>query len=82
MRLAVFDDDPASATMSRMPSIARATVILVLLGAAVATLTGCASAPIAPTYTQEELKAQCERQGSGWWHPDALTGGFCEPIHS
>jgi len=40
-------------------------------------LTGCATAPIPPTYTQDELKAICERHG-GWWHPDDQVGGFCE----
>lgn len=33
--------------------------------------------PIPPTYTQDELKAICERQ-HGWWHPDDLLGGYCE----
>jgi hypothetical protein len=40
-------------------------------------LTGCHGAPIAPTYTQDELRAICERQ-RGWWHPDGLIGGHCE----
>jgi hypothetical protein len=40
-------------------------------------LAGCSSVPIPPTYTQDELKAICERHG-GWWHPDELVGGFCE----
>lgn len=69
------------ATLTRMKPIARAAVTTALLGSALA-LAGCSSMPIPPTYTQEELKAICERQGSGWWHPDNLTGGFCEPIHS
>jgi hypothetical protein len=38
---------------------------------------GCSSLPIPPTYTQDELKAICERHG-GWWHPDDLMGGYCE----
>ena len=38
---------------------------------------GCGSAPIGPTYTQQELKAICERQ-RGWWHADDLMGGYCE----
>jgi hypothetical protein len=63
----------------RIPRIART---LLYLGTALTVLSGCAATPIPPTYTQEELKAQCERQGSGWWHPDDLTGGYCEPIHS
>ena len=46
-----------------------------LLAVAVA-LAGCASgqAPIPPAYTQDELRAQCERH-HGWWRPG---GGFCE----
>ena len=56
--------------------IAWTTVVMIVLA-----LAGCSSTPIPPTYSQEELKAMCERHG-GWWHPDGLTGGFCEPIHS
>ena len=56
--------------------------MIVLLCSAFAALTGCSSVPIPPTYTQEELKARCERQGSGVWHQDDLMGGFCEPQHS
>lgn len=55
---------------------------LVLVGISLATLAGCATQAITPTYTQDELRDQCERQGSGWWHPDDLMGGYCEPIHS
>ncbi len=47
-----------------------------LLGGAVS-LDGCSSIPIAPTYTQEDLKIVCERQG-GVWHRDDLMGGYCE----
>ena len=39
-------------------------------------LTGCATGPIPPTYTPEELKATCERHG-GWWRPNILDG-YCE----
>ena len=44
-----------------------------------ACLVGCASgAPVAPTYTQAELRAQCQRQ-TGYWKADDLRGdGFCE----
>jgi hypothetical protein len=45
--------------------------------AAGGTFAACSTVPIPPTYTQEELKAICERRG-GWWHDDALMGGFCE----
>jgi hypothetical protein len=44
---------------------------------AVTAQAGCSSAPIAPTYSQEELKVECERH-RGMWHPDDLMGGFCE----
>jgi hypothetical protein len=37
---------------------------------------GCATAPIPPAYTKDELKAICERQG-GWWRPNILDG-YCE----
>jgi hypothetical protein len=39
-------------------------------------LTACATAPIPPTYTKEELKAICERH-AGWWRPEILDG-YCE----
>ncbi|HKW93765.1 MAG TPA: hypothetical protein VJX92_17875 [Methylomirabilota bacterium] len=38
--------------------------------------TGCASLPQGPTYTDDELKAICERHG-GWWRGN-LIAGFCE----
>jgi len=44
---------------------------------AVSVLAGCGGVPVPPTYTQDELKAICERHG-GWWHPDGLIGGYCE----
>jgi len=44
---------------------------------AVTVLAGCSRVPIPPTYTQDELKAICERHG-GWWRPDDLVGGHCE----
>ncbi len=47
------------------------------LSAAAAILAGCASAPIPPTYSEQELKGMCERQ-NGCWHRDDLRGGFCE----
>jgi hypothetical protein len=48
-----------------------------LCAGAVACLAGCITgAPIAPTYTQDELKAICERNG-GLWYRDDLVGGFC-----
>ena len=51
----------------------RAALVLV----AITILAGGSSVPIPPTYTQDELKAICERHG-GWWHPDELMGGYCE----
>jgi len=50
--------------------VALVAVVLIIL-------TGCRSVQIPPTYTQDELKAICERHG-GWWRPDDLMGGFCE----
>jgi hypothetical protein len=55
----------------------RAAWLAVALGAALGACAGCASTPIGPTYTQDELRAACERQ-RGWWRPDGLIGGFCE----
>ena len=51
----------------------------ICLGAgAAACLLGCASgAAIPPTYTQDELKAECDRH-RGWWRPDGLRGGYCD----
>jgi hypothetical protein len=46
---------------------------LLLAGA----LAGGSPVRIEPAYTQEELARMCAR-GGGWWHPDELTGGFCE----
>ena len=54
-----------------------APMLILLVGAS-----GCATTPIPPTYTQEELRYQCERAGNGVWHPDTLMGGFCEWLHS
>ncbi len=44
-------------------------------------LAACSTVPIPPTYTQEELKAICQRHG-GAWHDDDLMGGFCEKPRS
>jgi hypothetical protein len=44
-----------------------------LLVVAATILAGCGSVPVPPTYTQGELKAECERH-MWWWHPDDLTG--------
>jgi hypothetical protein len=47
----------------------------VLLAGALA-LEGCTAA-VAPTYSQDDLRATCERR-RGVWHADPLMGGFCE----
>src|SRR5258705_13386052 len=47
----------------------------ILLGVAI--LAGCASVGLPPTYTQDELKAECDRH-RGWWRPDDLRGGHCD----
>jgi hypothetical protein len=57
-----------------MPTIAWSRAVL--LGLAVTILAGCNSVPIPPTYTQDELKAICERN-NGWSHTDDLIGGDC-----
>jgi hypothetical protein len=64
----------------RTETISRLRTSRMGLGAgllASAFLAACATAPIPPTYTQAELKAECERHGF-WWHPDDLMGGVCE----
>jgi hypothetical protein len=50
-----------------------------LAAAALALAAGCATggAPIAPTYTAEELKARCEMRG-GIWRAEVIQGGYCE----
>ena len=40
-------------------------------------LAGCSSVPIPATYTQDELKVECDRH-RGWWRPDDLRGGYCD----
>ena len=58
-------------------ALAWTRAVIVSAGAA-ACLAGCITgAPIPPTYTQDELKATCERNGFRWYR-DELTGGFCE----
>jgi hypothetical protein len=50
----------------------------ILSASAAACVVGCmTTAPIPPTYTQDELKAICERNGFRWYRDD-LVGGFCE----
>ena len=54
---------------------ARGVTALALLGAVLGA--GCDTTAIGPAYSQDDLKARCERQ-RGTWHADPLTGGFCE----
>lgn len=56
------------------PMRRRAFALSILLA-----LAGCASdqAPIPPVYTQDELRAQCERH-HGWWRAGGLREEFCE----
>ena len=73
---AIHMNDSVFQTMEqlyRRPGV-RSRVALVVVAATI--LTGCSSVPIPPTYTQDELKAICQRNG-GHWQPDELTGGFC-----
>jgi hypothetical protein len=60
-----------------MRTLAQTRAAALLLIGAVIVQAGCSGAPIAPTYSQEELKVECERH-RGVWHPDDLMGGFCE----
>jgi hypothetical protein len=58
-------------------ALAWTRAVIVSAGTA-ACLAGCITgAPIPPTYTPDELKAICERNGFRWYRDD-LTGGFCE----
>ncbi len=64
-------------TVETTKSRARRLVLGVLLAAAAGGLvTGCASMPQGPTYTEAELTAICERRG-GWWRGN-LIPGYCE----
>jgi hypothetical protein len=50
----------------------------VALGLVTVALIACTpAAPIPPTYTQDDLKARCDRQ-RGSWRPDELMGGYCD----
>jgi len=55
-------------------SILKTSLRTGMLGIALA---GCSAAPIRPTYTQDELKAICERRGGRWHDGDPLRS-FCE----
>jgi hypothetical protein len=47
------------------------------LGVTSAAVIACTTTPIPPAYTQDDLKAKCDRQ-RGWWRPDELMGGYCD----
>jgi hypothetical protein len=50
----------------------------VLLAAGAAGLfSACGTTPHGPTYTDDELREICQRQG-GWWRGE-LIAGYCEP---
>ena len=55
----------------------RRMLAIVLLGAGMCGLfSACSTTAYPPTYTDAELKAQCERRG-GWWR-GSLIAGYCE----
>ena len=54
-----------------------AMLIRLALGTALGLVAGCAGGAIPPTYSQEELRVICERDG-GWWRAGNLMAGFCE----
>lgn len=55
---------------------ARWLAAVLICAAASSCLGGCAGWPQTPTYTDAELKANCERRG-GWWRGE-LIAGYCE----
>ena len=60
-----------------MKSSSRRILAGLLLGAGVCGLfAACSTVPYPPTYTQAELKADCERRG-GWWRGN-LIRDYCE----
>ena len=58
----------------RAGSVRAGRLVGLALGVA-ALVAGCATGPVEPTYTQEELRLQCERAG-GWWRGD-LIANYC-----
>jgi len=54
----------------------RRVLAIALLGAGVCGLFSACSTVYPPTYTDAELKVQCERRG-GWWR-GSLIAGYCE----
>ena len=60
-----------------MSRIRRRLVVRVLVTALLSLGMGCTAAPVRSTYSQDDLRARCERT-RGVWHTDTLMGGFCE----
>lgn len=60
----------------RARSLRRRAAGLLLAIAAGGLVAGCAGLPQGPTYTDQELRAMCERRG-GWWRGD-LIANYCE----
>jgi len=54
----------------------RRLLAIALLGAGMCGLFSACSTVHAPTYTDAELQAQCERRG-GWWRGNQIAG-YCE----
>lgn len=64
-------------TVGRTKGYARRLVLGAMLAAAAGgLLSACSSMPPGPTYTEDELRAICERRG-GWWRGN-LIPGYCE----
>jgi hypothetical protein len=57
-------------------SCLRILLTALLCAAAGGLFAACSSLPQGPTYTDEELRAICERHG-GWWRGN-LIPGYCE----
>jgi hypothetical protein len=62
--------------VSTMTKARRLPGRILLVAALAGALGGCAGLPQGPTYTDDELRAICERQG-GWWRGQ-LIAGYCE----
>ena len=65
------------AIVTEMRPNARRVVAMALFGSALIMLMGCSSAPIPPTYTQDELKARCESRYGQWYDGDPMRS-FCD----
>jgi hypothetical protein len=64
-------------TVDTIKGLARRLLLAALLAAAVGgLLSACSTMAPGPTYTDDELRAMCERRG-GWWRGN-LIPGYCE----